>query len=274
MRELQQVTQEHLERTEDLLAAVRARYEVGEAGQSALLRLSLLRDQLEDELGDFQRSEAELTAALSRALSASISVETSTELKVLSAPQQVDSSSRPALTAAHQQVAVHRASAELARVDGRPDLSIWAGYRVRTGESAMDQVDLASVGVGMPIPVGSRKRSQAQEAAAHSAASGAEAGVLALEDGIAAGLEVALARWGRAAEKARTYETGLLPQAEAVLTTTLSDYQVGRADFASLYDAEIVLLQLERARLMAAAETHIQRAQVAGLTGTWAEETP
>jgi cobalt-zinc-cadmium efflux system outer membrane protein len=274
VRELEQVTQEHLERTEDLLAAVRARYEVGEAGQSALLRLSLLSDRLEDELGDYRRSEAELLAALSRALSEPTSVDTAPQLSVLEAPEGVDTSARPALAAAEQQVQVHLAAAELARADGRPDLSVWAGYRVRIGDNAMDQVDLASVGLGMPIPLGSRKRAQAQEAAAHSAASGAEATLFALQDQIDRGLDASLARWERAEDKALTYGQELLPQAESVLTTTLSDYQVGRADFASLYDAEVVLLQLERARLMAAAETHLQRAQVAGLSGTWTEETP
>ena len=68
-RMLGEVTREHAERTEDLLEAVRARYETGNAGQHQVLRLQVLRDRLRDDLGDFVRADRVLSAALSRALS-------------------------------------------------------------------------------------------------------------------------------------------------------------------------------------------------------------
>ncbi|NOY26006.1 MAG: TolC family protein, partial [Oligoflexia bacterium] len=67
-RLLRQVTVDHIARTDELLAAVRSRYQVGQAGQSAVLRLTVLRDRLTDDLGDYTRRDAELVAALDDAL--------------------------------------------------------------------------------------------------------------------------------------------------------------------------------------------------------------
>jgi len=68
-RMLEEVTRAHVARTEELLRAVRARYETGSAGQHQILRLQVLRDRLRDDLGDFARADRELGAALSRTLS-------------------------------------------------------------------------------------------------------------------------------------------------------------------------------------------------------------
>ena len=52
-RLLREVTEQHVQRTEELLTAVRSRYEVGAVGQHAVLRIEVLRDQLRDELAEF-----------------------------------------------------------------------------------------------------------------------------------------------------------------------------------------------------------------------------
>ena len=47
-----------------------------------------------------------------------------------------------------------------------------------------------------------------------------------------------------------------------------SDFSVGRADFASLFEAEVSLLSLERALILAATETWIQHAAALAALGT------
>ena len=49
---------------------------------------------------------------------------------------------------------------------------------------------------------------------------------------------------------------------------------MGEADFASLFEAEITLLDLERARIDAAIETHLQQAGALAATGDWPEGVP
>ena len=51
------------------------------------------------------------------------------------------------------------------------------------------------------------------------------------------------------------------------METTLSDYTVGRADFASLYEAEVTLLTLERTWRTATLDTWRIAAEVRALIG-------
>jgi len=271
-RAMEAVTEAHLERTEELVAAVRSQYETGSAGQSALLRLQLLSDRLADDLGDYERVDVELSAALAAALSRpEARFETPETLDAAPLDGTVEDwlaqalDSRPELARLDWVAANERRSAELAKVEGRPDPTLWAGYRVRTQD--MDGTDLVSLGVSLPIPVHSGRRAEGIAAAHLEAASAAEAEREAAIDGLEASLRRAHARWQRALDKELTYEEVLLPAAEATLETTLSDYRVGKTDFASLYDAEVGLLMLERARLTAVAETRIQAAEVRALTG-------
>jgi len=90
---------------------------------------------------------------------------------------------------------------------------------------------------------------------------------LAALDQVESDLISADASWQRAYEKAGTYGASLIPAARAALETTLNDFSVDRAEFSTLYEAEIDLLTLERAYLQAAVETLLQRANVRATTG-------
>ncbi|MBW2253655.1 MAG: TolC family protein [Deltaproteobacteria bacterium] len=275
-RLLGDITEAHLARTEELLQAVVARYEVGRAGQHAVLRLGVLRDRLQDDLHDFERADRELSAALARALSREeATFATPTEFTALDPPADASGwvdlalAHRPELARIRADVHGSEAAADLARADGLPDVSFWVGYRVRTITSRTDPgTDLASAGLSVPIPLGSGRRARGQRAAYLLSAEAAEARHAATVDRIEADLTFVLARWQRAHHKAATYDSELLPAARSTLDTTLADYRVDKADFSSLYDGEIALLDLERARLAAAVETYIQRAEARAVLGT------
>ncbi|MCB9762548.1 MAG: TolC family protein [Alphaproteobacteria bacterium] len=274
-RLLREVTEAHLARTEELLRAARVRYETGGVGQHAVLRLTVLRDRLGDELGDFARDERALTAALNEALARPPGQAVPTPAAVEPAPPP-GSADWEALARAHRPLVLRlgvegdaaRSAAALARVDARPDLTVWAGYRIRTVETATDPgTDLVAVGLGAPIPAGSLRRARGAEAAAQEEARAAAQALEAVINEIVASVDAALARWGRAAEKTQTCDGVLIPGAQQTLDTTLADFAVGRADFASLFEAEVTLLDLERARIVAAVETHLQQAEVTALLG-------
>jgi len=65
-------------------------------------------------------------------------------------------------------------------------------------------------------------------------------------DKIRGALGRALATWERAIEEAETYRISLVPSAHKTLVSTFAAYQVNRADFASLYQAERRLLEFEQ----------------------------
>jgi outer membrane protein TolC len=275
-RLLEGVTREHVARAEELLEAVRARYETGKAGQYQLLRLGVLRDRLRDDLGDFVRADRVLSSALSRALSREPGSAFATPPILEPRPVggsvsdwlAVARSERPELKRLEEAIRTAEKAAELARVDGRPDVSVWMKYRVRTVDTPQDDgTDQLSAGISIPIPWGSAKRSRADRAAQLQAARGGRARLAAELDRIEFELEAIHARWTRAAEQAVAYRERLTPAARATLETSFSDYTVGRADFAALFEAEAALLDLERTLLNATVQTHIQAAEADATIG-------
>jgi outer membrane protein TolC len=275
-RLLEGVTGEHLARTIELIRAVRVRYEVGKAGQNALLRLEVLRDRLQDDLGDFERAERRLSAGLARSLARPPASHFATPTAVESIPLEGDTQvwieyakqHRPELAAIREEIKLQDTAASLSRIGARPEVDVFVKYRIRTIDTPMDDgTDFFSAGVSVPIPWGSRKRSLGGEAASLAARDGAGARLAAALDQIEAELIGVEASWIRAAEKAATYKGTLIPAALAALETTLSDYSVGKAEFSTLYEAEVELLVLERSYLSATIETHLQRAAARAVTG-------
>ncbi|MBW2232908.1 MAG: TolC family protein [Deltaproteobacteria bacterium] len=275
-RLLEAVTREHVERTDELLRAVRVRYEVGRAGQNGLLRLEVLRARLEDDLGDFERAERQLSAGLARSLARSqaLGFETPAEVEPI-APQgdalhwlEMALQSRPELARLRDQVKEQRTSARLSRVSIRPEIDLWVKYRVRTVETPIDDgTDFFSAGIAIPIPVGGWKRGRGHEAARIAASESARSRLAARRDEIESDLISVEASWRRSIEKVNTYQQVLIPSSRAALETTLSDYSVGKAEFSTLYEAEVELLDLERALLIASVDTHLQRARARALVG-------
>ena len=59
----------------------------------------------------------------------------------------------------------------------------------------------------------------------------------------------------------------LLPGQGRTLEATLSAYQVGRADFTSLFETEVSLLDLDRALVRAQVDTRLHEAEMETLVG-------
>lgn len=275
-RHLKAVTQEHLDRTLELLRAVQARYEVGKAGQNALLRVEVLRDRLRDDLEDFERADRSLSAGLARALARQSGSQFETLVSISPVEPAGDPETwlaeaqrhRPELARIQEEIALNDKTAELSRISIRPEVDVFVRYRIRTIDTPLDDgTDFVSAGLSFPIPWGSRKRGLGREAANLAALDGARARLAAALDQIQAELVEIDASWRRAAKKSTTYRETLIPAAEVALETTLSEFAVGKGEFSTLYEAEVDLLVLERSYLTATVETRIQRANARAVTG-------
>jgi len=275
-RQLQGVVTRHIADTDELIAAVRARYEVGGTGQSNLLRFQLLRDQLQESLSDLEQDERVTVAALRKAIAhPEHTFATPAQTDPLGVTGDADRwlaaarTSRPLLRQIDAEVTEAEARAALARASAAPDVTLWAGYRIRVPQVSGDPgVDFFSLGASVPIPVSSAHVAAGQRDAALQAAKQAEARKASALDQIRSDLRSIDARWARADDKATSYDQTLVPEAQQTLDTTLSDYRVGKADFASLYEAEVALLQLDRATRVAKVETHIQQSRARAAIGT------
>lgn len=269
------VDEEHLSRLAELEEVVRSRYETGEAGASALLRVALLRDQLDLDRRELDVAEAALLAELARATArAQVRVATPppTEVPVQGEPAawlERAASQRPAVRAALAEAQVAQAQAGLARAEARIMPTVSAGYETAMMPGAGDVV---SVGLSLPLGISAARVGRGMQAAAEQETVAAQAMSQALLDAIRAELVDAHAAWARAVDRGLVTRDQLVPRARQALDATLADYRVGRAPFAELVDAELMLLDLERARLEAAADTRLQQARVAGLLGVAPEE--
>ncbi len=274
-RQLRAVTQRHAQLASDFLDVVRVKNEAGVAAQHELLRLRVLVDQLQDDLESFDEDEQALTAVINATLHRRANVPVPTpEQTVVKAPV-ADAGAlagraargRPLLQRSVVEAETYRAAARRAERDGYPDITLWAGYRVRTEAGTDMGTDFFSLGVSLPIPLFYDQRSGSEQRRNEKLAESAVLTRAADLDSIRGNLGRVVAAWTRAAQQARTYRQELTPEARLALEATFSSYQVSRADFAALFQAELQLLNFERTTLMAEARAADAQVDAEALVG-------
>jgi len=274
-RALQELTERHIVFAGDMVESTKAHYQVGHASQADLLRLQVLQGQLEDSLDELQQREAVVLAGL-RAILRDPSLSVDAELTEPPSPagglaqwQASAETSRPALQALTQD---SQAAAARAKVAGRsiaPDLALWVGYRLRTIDTPTDPgSDMFTAGMSIPIPSGSVKAKKAQQQTALAQQAAAQADIDAFTVSLGGELTQSRLAWERSLRRAETYDQSLLPNARAARDSTLADYRVAKVDSTTLFQAEIQLLELERAWIQAVADAHLYAAKVHGLIGS------
>jgi len=275
VRQLRQVTQGHIKLVDQFIDVVRVKYEVGKVGQHDLLRLTVLENKLKDDLNSFDRDDQSLTATINATLHRPDDTPVATPERISEAHVRPTlgqltaeaERSRPRLRWYIEQAKTHRVAARQADREGYPDLTAWIGYRVRTKAGTDAGTDFISAGLSLPIPFSYNSRWGSQEREQMARARSAEEQRAAALDRIRGALGQRIAAWKRAAQQAKTYRTRLMPQAHRTLDATFAAYQVDRADFASLFQAEIQLLEFERTIRQAQARAALSRVEVEALTG-------
>ena len=127
--------------------------------------------------------------------------------------------------------------------------------------------DFFSVGLSVPIPVDYKERYDAKKRARLADALTSEEKYKLVLDEVSSEIEKSLSKWERSCEKVQTYNSQLIPGAEATLEAALSAWQVGRTEFSSLYQADLQLLDFEKAVLMARAQTVLMSLEIERLAG-------
>lgn len=275
VRQLRHVTEQHIVLVKQLIEAIRAKYQVGKVGQHDLMRLDVLQNRLEDDLGDFDRKERELSAALNSAMHRSLDNYIATPGLTDSAPISTNlnewiafaKDNRPALKGLKARAKVKRLAADTSEYERWPDITVWAGYRIRSKAGINDGTDQMTLGIALPLPFDYTGTYESQKSMYLSEALALDEQELALQDEINFRLEAALAAWERANQKTIAYSSDLIPKAKKTLESTLSAYQSDRTDFASLYQAELQLLEFERMLLIARSQTWIQKTILETLAG-------
>jgi outer membrane protein, heavy metal efflux system len=276
VRQNDALTRDHVSLIAQAQDAARVRYENGRAEQADLWRLEVQRGVLEDELQELKRQETVLMAALNatahRALDAAIA--TPETLEPTSAPPSLPElmvaavQNRPAVAAVASRREAGLSAADLASYEAWPDLSLFAAYGVRQRVPGMSSgVDMVSAGLSLMLPVFYGSSFGAESAAmVHRAEMAAAEEDEVLTD-LRRDLQEGLAQWRRSQSQVTTYADRLQPAARRTVDAVLSSYRANEAGFTELYEAEVMLLDVERTLARARIDTHRSQVRIEAAVG-------
>lgn len=253
-RELKAISLKHISLLEDLIETMINKYEIGKFAQSDILRMTLMKEKLLDDLDDFEQKEGEIQATLNSVLNREVTTFISTDPIELDLDIEIDFDSliktainnRPLLKKIEETSNMKRLIFKSAQRERLPDITLWAGYRIRKDIGTMENVDFASVGFSFPIPLDIKGRTKAKLNNALFMENAVDESYKNVLNKISEMLIMATSGLERQKNKINNYNNNLNPDAGKVFHSELKSYETGRANFADLYQAQLQLIQFEK----------------------------
>lgn len=229
-------------------ASLEIGYRSGRSTQADLLAAQVALELEQDRLAGLQQSESHARNQLRRWLPADAGRPLDLQLPAFAAPDLqalLDSlDAHPHLAAQDGAVEVARAELDLARAATRPDWSAQVSYGHRP-----EFADYASIGFEMDLPLFAHQR-QDREAAARAAE--LTRSEQARRDWLRqhrADLQLNVEDWRRLQQRLSSYDTAILPSAQARLDAALAAYRAGSGPFDAVLAARRAQLDLQLQRL-------------------------
>ncbi len=238
---------------EQLVAIARSRYDVGQAAQNDVLDSQTELERLRVEQLRLTRENTVLQSELRRLLGrtgppASINVGARTlaagpGLAVDSAGLAIEN--RPQLLALQALVERSSKSLDLAQREYYPDFDLKLQYGQRDrAPDGMPRDDMVSLTVGLNLPIWRKSRLEPQVAEARAMRSRAQSMLAAQQLETQAALDEQRAIATQSQQSAELYQSTLLPQVRASVTSALAAYRVGSVDFLTLRQAQLRELEV------------------------------
>jgi outer membrane protein TolC len=258
------LTQTNIDLFDNFILLTEARYKVGKGLQQNVLKAHVERSRLLDRLLGLRKnaeiSQARINSLVGRATDLSLPdisepVEVST-IPTLNRLRQQARENRPMFAAFDALIAQNVQRGRLAELDYRPDINLWAGYRLRDDDLADGGTDFVSGGISinLPFPVAKRK------AAVREADAGLRMAHQQRKDfarQVDLELHRSLTELQQAQKLVNLYAGAIIPQAEQAYKATLAAYQVDKVDFLALTDS---LMTIYRYRIdLARAQSEVLR---------------
>lgn len=261
---------------DELLVTTRIKYETGRGLQSDLLRLQTERSRLASkriELEQLARNAGRKVAVLIGREPESIPPSPDglpLEFTTIDYKGLTDAVHRaPQVRVAEQMVRAGDAKVSLSRQLWIPELMLSGGYGYRQdADNGMSRADFITITAGMTLPIfgGSKQSMLVEEAVAEKRS--AEHALRQVQLETSREFESLLDEDKRHEEQILLYNEGVLPQAGAALSSTLSDYSVGRVGVEALVSSERDLINSRLQRLMHLRDRAKVRAAIAALVET------
>jgi len=269
-----ELTQHNLEILANFIKLTETRYEVGKGLQQNVLKAQLQRSkQLDMLLGLRQQEEAtlaELNSLAGRGTDRPLEIdEQLTEVTSrydLAQLQQLAERNRPMFSAFDALIEQFKEQRELAKLDYKPDFTLWGSYRWRDNDLPDKGTDFISAGISFNLPVRLARR----EAAVAEADSSLRMAYQKRDDfrnKVDLTIHQALTRFKQAGELVELYQGGIIPQAEQTYQATMSAYEVDKVDFLNLLDAAMSLYRYDIDFARALSDQQRSRSQLEAAAG-------
>ena len=264
-RAVQRLTERNQAFLGELLAVANSRYTVGKAPQQDLFKVQVEISRMENMLIALRKQEAAILSDLNtlrdRPVGTAVDLPSSYPVpEILFGEEEmveIAAASNPDLLREGNAVKQKETALLFARKQIYPDFQVGAAYKFREDSPAgADRPDFFSANVMVSLPLWhGRKQDEEVEAAARELSS-RESGFKNAGNAVRNRIRTVTAEIARARSSLSLFDTGLLPQARESVSSSLSAYQVGQVEFASVLLGQISLYQQE-----------IEREKTAGALG-------
>lgn len=269
-----ELTNRNLKILDDFIKLTEIRYEVGKGLQQNVLKAHLQRSKQLDMLLSFQQKEAatlaELNSLVGRSTDQPLEVDTpltaAEETYALDGLRQLAEQNRPMFASFTALIEQFKAQRSLAKLDYKPDVTLWAGYRFRDDGLPDGGTDFVSAGLSFNLPVRNARRS----AAVAEADSSLRLAYLKRNDfhnQVNLTLHRSLSKYEQSSRLVDLYKNGIIPQANQTFQATLSAYQVDKVDFLTLLDSVMSLYRYEIENARALSDQQRSRAELESAAG-------
>jgi outer membrane protein TolC len=258
------------------LGVAEARYAVGQGAQADVLKAQTRLTGMTDELLRIEREESTVQAELHRLLDESgapmsivpIAFDVVTHTLDPAALRGAAAKNRPQLRGLERMI--DRADREVALMQREyyPDFDVRLTYGQR--EPALDGMsrgDMVSLTVAVNLPIWRRSRLEPQVAEARAMRDRTREMFRAQTAETLATLDAQVAVVEQSRRSRDLIDAGLLPQSRLAVESSLAAYRVGRVDFATLLDNQMVVYSYELERVRASASEAKALAEIGLLIG-------
>ena len=256
------ITEQNREILSSFVDIARTKFSVGRGIQQDILRAEVELSKMDEKLVTFKRSKMTLKAKLNSLMDrqANTQIDNIEEILMTSHDHSEESlyakakDSRTVLKAASYRISSTEELIRNARKNYFPDFNIGVSYtqREELSSSGMGGVDFlsASIGITLPLYAGSKQSKRVEETTSLRRMN--EERYLSVLNEIEFEIRDLLLRSNEKSELLDLFDNAIIPQAKLSLNSAISGYQVGKVDFLTLLDNEIILFyyELKRNRIL------------------------
>jgi len=273
-RQAIELTERNLKIIDDFIKLTETRYEVGKGLQQNVLKAQLQRSKQLDMLLSLQQQEAatlaELNSLAGRETNQPLQIEDQllgvTAEFNLAELQQLAEEKRPMFASFAALIDQYKEQRNLAKLDYKPDFTIWGSWRWRDNDLPDKGTDFVSAGISFNLPVRLARR-EAAVAEADSSLRLAYQKRADFSNKVNLMIHSSLTKFEQSSRLVELYQGGILPQAEQTYQATLSAYQVDKVDFLDLLDSVMSLYRYQIDYARALSDQQRSRAQLEAAAG-------